>query len=154
MPLLFLIISSVLNIVFDVLFITQFNMGIHGAAVATVAAQGVSALLCLVYIHKKCPMLIPQKKHFRNNALLYKELIAQGFSMGFMLSIVTLGSVVLQRAINGLGYLVIAGHTAALKLNSFCYMPISHNSHRSYYIRFTKQGSRPAQPDTKSRTLR
>ncbi|MDR1838271.1 MAG: MATE family efflux transporter [Treponema sp.] len=125
MPLLFLIISSLLNILFDILFITSFNMGVHGAAVATVAAQGISALLCIVYIFKKCPILIPHKKHFRYDAVLYKELFTQGFSMGFMLSIVTLGSVVLQRAINGLGYLVIAGHIAARKLNSFCMMPIS-----------------------------
>jgi len=124
MPLVFLVISSLLNIVLDILFITQFNMGVSGAAVATVAAQGISALLCLIYIYKKCPILIPQKKHFHNEASLYKELVAQGFSMGFMMSIVTLGSVVLQRAINGLGYLVIAGHIAARKLNSFCMMPI------------------------------
>jgi len=124
MPLLFLIISSLLNILLDILFITQFNMGVHGAAAATVTAQGVSALLCLIYIYKKCPILIPEKKHFRNDVSLYKELIAQGLSMGFMLSIVTLGSVILQRAINGLGYLVIAGHIAARKLNSFCMMPI------------------------------
>ncbi|MDR2598027.1 MAG: MATE family efflux transporter [Treponema sp.] len=124
MPLIFLVISSLLNIGLDILFITQFKMGVRGAAAATVAAQGISALLCLIYIYKKCPILIPQKKHFRNNASLYKELAAQGFSMGFMYSIVTLGSVTLQRAINGLGYLVIAGHIAARKLNSFCMMPI------------------------------
>jgi len=125
MPLIFLIISSILNVSLDVLFITQFNMGVLGASAATVTAQGISALLCLIYIYKKCPVLIPQKKHFRNNVSLYKELMAQGFSMGFMLSIVTLGSVILQRAINGLGYLVIAGHIAARKLNSFCLIPIS-----------------------------
>jgi len=124
MPLVFLVISSLLNIGLDILFITQFNMGVRGAAAATVAAQGISVLLCLIYIYIKCPILIPQKKHFRNNAPLYRELVAQGFSMGFMLSIVTLGSVVLQRAINGLGYLVIAGHIAARKLNSFCMIPI------------------------------
>jgi putative MATE family efflux protein len=124
MPLLFLIISSLLNIVFDILFITSFNMGVRGAAAATVAAQGISVLLCLIYIYRKCPMLIPGKKHFRYDAVLYKELAAQGFSMGFMLSIVSLGSVVLQRAINGLGYLVIAGHIAARKLNGLCMMPI------------------------------
>ena len=124
MPLLFLIISSVLNVVFDILFITSFNMGVRGAAAATVAAQGISSALCLVYIFLKCPILIPQKKHFRYNTALYKELVGQGFSMGFMMSIVTLGSVILQRAINGLGYLVIAGHIAARKLNSFCMMPI------------------------------
>ena len=125
MPLVFLVISSLLNVVLDILFITKFNMGVRGAAAATVTAQGISALLCLIYIYKKSPVLMPQKKHFRNNVSLYKELVAQGFSMGFMLSIVTLGSVVLQRAINGLGYLVIAGHIAARRLNSFCFMPLS-----------------------------
>jgi len=99
-------------------------MGVRGAAAATVAAQGTSALLCLIYIYKKCPVLIPQKRHFRGNTALYKELMAQGLSMGFMLSIVSLGTVVLQRSINGLGYLVIAGHIAARKLNSFCLIPI------------------------------
>jgi len=124
MPLLFLIISSLLNIILDILFITQFNMGVRGAAVATVAAQGISAVLCIVYIFKKCPELVPRREHFHFDAVLYKELLGQGFSMGFMMSIVTLGSVVLQRAINGLGYLVIAGHIAARKLSSFCMTPI------------------------------
>jgi len=125
MPLLFLVISSVLNIVFDIFFITQLQMGVRGAAIATVMAQGISATSCIVYIIKRCPILVPRKEHFRFDALLYKELVAQGFSMGLMFSIVFLGSVVLQRSINGLGYLVIAGHIAARKLNSFCMMPIS-----------------------------
>jgi putative MATE family efflux protein len=125
MPFLFLVISSVLNIVFDIIFITRFNLGVRGAAVATVAAQSISTALCLVYIFKKCPILIPQKKHFRYDAELYKELLAQGLSMAFMLSIVYLGTVALQRAINGLGYLVIAGHIAARKINSFCMMPMN-----------------------------
>ncbi|MDR2729849.1 MAG: MATE family efflux transporter [Treponema sp.] len=124
MPLLFLIVSSLLNIALDILFITSFNMGVRGAAVATVLAQGVSTALCLVYIFKKCPILIPSKKHFRYDAALYKELAAQGFSMGFMMSIVTLGSTVLQRGINGLGYLVIAGHIATRKLNFLCMIPV------------------------------
>ena len=124
MPLLFLIVSSVLNIALDILFITQFGMGVSGAAAATVVAQGISAILCLFYIFKKCPELIPRREHFRFDAVLYKELLGQGFSMGFMMSIVTLGSVVLQRAINGLGYLVIAGHIAARKLSGLCLMPI------------------------------
>jgi putative MATE family efflux protein len=125
MPLLFLVISSILNIVFDILFITSFNMGVRGAAVATVAAQSVSTLLCLFYIFFKCPMLIPRKKHFRYDIALYKELVAQGLSMGFMISIVTFGTVALQRAINGLGYIVIAGHIAARKINSFGMMPMN-----------------------------
>nr|WP_321026393.1 MATE family efflux transporter [Clostridium neonatale] len=123
MPLVFLIISSIINVVLDILFITEFNMGIKGAAVATVIAQGISALLCVIYIYKKAPILIPSKKHFAFDKELYKELLGQGFSMGFMMSIVSAGTVILQTAINNFGYLIIAGHTAARKLNSFCMMP-------------------------------
>lgn len=125
MPLVFLIISSALNIALDILFITKFNMGIQGAAIATVIAQGISAILCILYIYRKCPILIPSKKHFKLDKDLYKELLGQGLSMGFMLSIVSTGTVILQSAINNLGYLIIAGHTAARKLNSFCMMPAS-----------------------------
>jgi putative MATE family efflux protein len=125
MPLLFLIISSILNIVFDIIFITSFKMGVHGAAAATVAAQSISTSLCLFYIFKRSRILIPFKEHFHYDAPLYKELISQGFSMGFMMSIVALGSVVLQSAINGLGHLVIAGHITARRISSFCMMPMN-----------------------------
>ena len=124
MPLAFLIISSAINIVLDVLFITQFQMGIRGAAVATVVAQGISAVLCAIYIMKKCKILIPAREHFKVDGPLYLELTGQGLSMGFMLAIVSAGTVILQYAINQLGYLIIAGHTAARKLNSFCSMPL------------------------------
>lgn len=123
MPLLFLLISSVLNIGLDLLLITQFGFGIEGAAIATVIAQGISALLCIIYIYKKCPMLLPGKEHFKIDKRLYKELAGQGFSMGFMMSIVSTGTVILQTAINKLGYLTIAGHITARKLSSFCMMP-------------------------------
>ena len=125
MPLVFLILSSILNIILDILFITQFNMGIRGAAVATVIAQGISAVLCIIYIYMKCPILIPKKEHFVFDKELYKELLGQGLSMGVMLLIVSTGTVILQTAINNLGYLIIAGHTAARKLNSFATIPIS-----------------------------
>ncbi|MDO5292017.1 MAG: MATE family efflux transporter [bacterium] len=125
MPLVFLIISSVLNIVLDLAFITQFHMGIRGAAVATVISQCVSAIFCIFYIIKKCPMLLPQRRHFHVEKELYIELIGQGLSSGFMVSIVSMGTVILQTAINGLGYLVIAGHVSARKLNSFCIMPLT-----------------------------
>lgn len=125
MPLVFLMISSVLNIILDVCFITVFDMGILGAAVSTVIAQGISAVLCIIYIYKKNPVLIPSKEDFSVDKELYKELLGQGLSMGFMLSIVSTGTVVLQTAINNLGYLIIAGHTSARKLFSFCMMPVA-----------------------------
>lgn len=125
MPLVFLMISSILNIVLDIFFITVLGMGIFGAAVATVIAQGISAVLCIIYIYKKNPILIPSKEDFNVGKELYKELLGQGLSMGFMLSIVSTGTVVLQTAINNLGYLIIAGHTSARKLFSFCMMPVA-----------------------------
>lgn len=125
MPLVFLIVSSAINIVLDIVFITQFSMGIQGAAVATVIAQAISALFCFIYIYKKSPLLIPTRKHFAVGKDMYKELIGQGFSMGLMMAIVSAGTVILQTAINKFGYLIIAGHTTARKINSFCMMPAS-----------------------------
>lgn len=123
MPLIFLIISSVINVVLDYVFIVYGHRGIRGAAEATVIAQAISGLLCIIYIMKKTPILICSRKDFHVGKRLYKELIGQGFSMGLMGSIVSIGTVILQSAINPLGYKIIAGHTAARKLNSFCSMP-------------------------------
>ena len=123
MPLVFLVLSSVLNIVLDLFFIKQVGMGVQGAAVATVIAQGMSVVACLVYIVKKADILIPKKKHFVWDKALYLEMLAQGFSMAFMSAIVYAGTAILQSGINSLGYLVIAGHVAARKLFSFLMMP-------------------------------
>ena len=123
-PLIFLIISSVLNIVLDIVFIRYGGMGIEGAALATVISQGISAVLCIIYIFKKVPDLIPSGRHFKAGRQLYAELLGQGFSMGFMLSIVSLGTVMIQFGVNGLGKLTIAGHTASRRLSYFFMMPL------------------------------
>ncbi len=124
MPLMFLIMSSIFNIVLDFVFIAKLDMGVRGAAVATVISQGISVILCIIYMIKKTRILIPEKRHFAVGADLYQELLGQGLSMGFMSSIVSAGSVILQYGINGLGYLTIASHTAARKLYTFANMPI------------------------------
>jgi putative MATE family efflux protein len=125
MPLVFLVVSSCFNIVLDIIFITSLNMGVQGAAVATVISQGISVVFCIIYIMKKSRILVPEKEHFAVDGSLYQEMLGQGFSMGFMSSIVSAGSVILQYGINGLGYLIIAGHTAARKLYMFSIMPVS-----------------------------
>ena len=89
------------------------RLGVAGAAVATVISQGVSVVLCILYIFLRVKILLPEKQHFRVGSHLYWELFSQSISMGLMSSIVSAGSVVLQYGINGLGTLVIAGHTAA-----------------------------------------
>ncbi len=127
-PLLFLVFSSCANIVLDIIFITRLGMGVRGAAIATVLAQGISVVLCVIYIAYRSRILMPSRKHFAVDAGLYREMLGQGFSMGFMNSIVSLGSVILQYGINGLGYLIIAAHTAARKLYMFSIMPITSMS--------------------------
>lgn len=79
-PLIFLIIASVLNVVLDILFITRFHMGVRGAAIATIISQGIAAILCIIYIIKKCPILIPERRHFTFNKELYGELLGQGLA--------------------------------------------------------------------------
>lgn len=125
MPLVFLIFSSFLNILLDILFITRFSMGIAGAAYATVISQAVSAVLCAVYLWKRAPLLIPQRKHFSYEPVIFMETLTQGLSMAFMQSVVSAGTVVLQYGINGFGTLIIAGHTTARKIYSLFVMPFS-----------------------------
>lgn len=115
-PVIVLVISSVINVVLDLLFISVFQMGVFGAAMATVLAQGVSVIICAIYIVKKCRILLPGKEHFHVEKELYQELVFQGLSMGFMSAIVSSGSIILQSGINHFGTMIIAGHTAARKL--------------------------------------
>lgn len=122
-PLIFLVIASVLNVALDYLMVEVWNLGIRGAAIATVISQAISVVFCLLYILLRCPILIPSKRHFRLEKPIMTEMMGQGLSMGLMSSIVNIGTVTLQSGINGLGYLVIAGHTAARKLFSFCSLP-------------------------------
>ena len=124
MPLVFLIFSSCLNVGLDYWFVAGLEMGVRGAAVATVLSQALSVALCIVYILRYAKHLVPSRRHFRLEKGLYRELITQGLSMGLMSSIVSAGSVILQYGINGLGTLVIAGHTAARKLFTFTDMPV------------------------------
>ena len=145
MPLVFLLLSSGLNILLDLLFIARMGMGVQGAAVATVISQGVSVLLCIAYVFAKVKLLLPEKQHFRVGRHLYWELFSQSISMGLMSSIVSAGSVVLQYGINGLGTLVIAGHTAARKMFMFTDMPLL--SMASAGSTFVSQNCGAGQPD-------
>lgn len=124
-PLIILIIGTLLNIILDIYFVANLHLGIEGAAYATVIAQSFVVILSIFYVLKKCPMLLPRKKDFTFDKHLYVELAAQGASMGFMLSIVSLGTIVLQGAINSFGKVTLAAHTTARKLFGLFSMPLS-----------------------------
>lgn len=124
-PLVILIISTVLNIALDLLLVVVFKAGVIGAAAATVAAQAISAGVCLLYLLKKRPMLLVSKKDFKFTAKTTAELLSSGLGMALMFSIVDIGSVVLQNGINGFGKDIITAHTAARKIFSLTIMPYS-----------------------------
>ena len=124
-PLLILLVTSVINIGLDILFIKRFNTGIKGAAIATVISQAISALLCIVYMYIKADILIPKLKHFKYNYYVYADLSTQGFAMGFMSSIVSIGTVILQTAVNGMGVTIIAAQTTGRRIMFFLMMPMS-----------------------------
>lgn len=124
MPLVFLILSSLLNIVLDILFVVYMGYGIEGAAVATVIAQSTSVVVVAVYIMRKAPIIVPKPVHFKVRPKLMKDLAGQGLSMALMSSFVIVGTVILQYAINDMGYLIIAGHTVARRIHSLFLLPI------------------------------
>ena len=152
MPLVFLLISSGLNVALDLWFIAGLGMGVQGAAVATVIAQGISVVLCILYVMRRVPLLLPARKHWAVGQHLYWELFSQSISMGLMSSIVSAGSVVLQYGINGLGTLTIAGHTAARKLFSFTSMPLISMANAG--STFVSQNRGAAQPERVRKGMR
>lgn len=122
-PLVFLTLSSFMNIGLDLLCILVFRMGVMGAALATVVSQLVSGLLCLVYMIKKFEILHISKEEWRINAGHVKMLCGMGIPMGLQYSITAIGSVILQTAVNGLGSLAVASVTAASKVSMFFCCP-------------------------------
>lgn len=124
-PLIFLIISTVLNIFLDYAFILYLHMGVAGAAFATVLSQGFSAILCFLYMYKKYPQLRLSCQDIRPHKEVYKKLLSTGLSMSFMMSFVQFGTLTLQTSINTFGINTIVAHAAARKVTSIYFMPSS-----------------------------
>lgn len=124
-PLLFLILAAFLNIAMDYGFILCLHTGVEGAAYATVIAQAVSAFLCFLYMRRKYPQLTLKKEDFKPDMILYKKLFGAGLSMGFMTSLVGIGTMALQTSINTFGTDIIVAHTAARKISSIYMLPFS-----------------------------
>lgn len=118
-PLFFLLLSSGLNIVLDLLCIITFQMGVSGAAIATVSSQLISGLLCLFYMIKKYEILHITKEEWKPNLQHMKVLCSMGVPMGLQYSITAIGSVIVQTAVNGLGAMAVAATTAANKVSMF-----------------------------------
>lgn len=123
-PLLFLLFSSVLNVGLDAAFMGPLGMGVRGAAVATVLAQGISAVLGAVYLVRSYPELHFTHAHLKKSARrAVMNMFWAGMSMGLMSAIYNLGSVALQSSINALGSVYITAQTAARRMAEMYFIP-------------------------------
>lgn len=115
-PLYFLLLASVLNIILDFVLIVFAKMGTAGAAYATVIGQGVSAVLCFIYMYVKFPLLRLSREDFYYDWDNSKKLLSLGIPMAINYSITAIGTMILQAAINVFGSSVVASYTAASKI--------------------------------------
>ena len=123
-PVIFLALSSVINIVLDMVFILLFHMGVEGPALATVISQGISGLICLFYIKRKFTILKITGEEWRPRRYHIWKLCFIGIPMGLQYSITAIGTLVLQSSLNSFGAVAVAGVTAAQKIGNFITCPI------------------------------
>ncbi len=123
-PLYFLIFSSVLNIILDYVLIKFTQMGVKGAAVATVLAQLLSVILCFVVILNNFKIIRLKKNDFHFSASLFKNMMSAGMAMAVMNSIFSIGSIIMQGSINALGEDIIAAHLGSRKVAEMFMQPL------------------------------
>lgn len=125
-PLIYLIISSVINVLLDLLFVAVLRMGVGSAAVATILSQFLSAFLCLFRLTRKSPEEYRVcLSHIRFDLPMLKQIIANGLPAGFQNSIIALANVVVQSNINKFGKMAVAGSGAYSKIEGFGFLPIT-----------------------------
>ena len=115
-PLYFLIVSAGLNILLDIVFIANFNMGVLGAALATLISQGISGVLCIAYTWKKVEILVPSTSDLHLDHQCVKNQLQMGIPMALQFSITAIGTIMVQSALNLLGTVAMASYTVACKI--------------------------------------
>ncbi len=122
-PLLFLALSAVTNIVLDIVFIVSFHMGVAGAAWATVISQYLSAICIVFYFFRKAPDLCPQKRHMRFQKVLMQFILSNSSLTAIQQSIMNFGILMVQGLVNSFGFAASAAFAAVVKIDAFAYMP-------------------------------
>ena len=122
-PLFFLIISTVLNILLELVFILYLHMGVAGAGLATVVAQTITFIILYFYIRHHIPYLILTRKDFKIDKAEIKELLHISLPMGFQSSIIAIGSIILQVMLNTLGANAVAAYTVAGRVEQIATLP-------------------------------
>ena len=122
-PVYFLLLSSLMNIALDFFTILVLGMGVRGPALATVISQGISAVLCLIYMIRHYPILHMKQGEWQPDGRMLCALCGMGIPMGLQYSITAIGSVILQTAVNTLGSVAVASVTAGGKIGTFFCCP-------------------------------
>ena len=123
-PLWFLGTAALLNIALDLVFVLVFHWGIAGAAAATVLAQYVSGAGLLVYVLLRCPELLPQKCHLRWDPQILREIGDLSFLTCAQQSAMNFGILLIQRLVDSFGAVTMAAFAAAVKIDTFAYLPV------------------------------
>lgn len=116
-PLAFLTISCLLNIGLVIVMVATFEWGVGGAALATVVAQAVSVVLCIVYIRVRIPELRVRREDWKASRSVVREHLRLGLPMGFQTSIISIGTLTVQVALNGLGPDAVAAYTTGMRVD-------------------------------------
>lgn len=124
-PLYFLVMACCINIVLDFVLILCFHMGVAGAGAATIFSQLLSGICCCIFIRKKMPALWISRKHFQLSSHEIGQHLRVALPMAFQMSIIAIGALILQVALNGLGAVSVAAYTAAQKIDSIATMPLN-----------------------------
>ncbi|WP_317367220.1 MATE family efflux transporter [uncultured Tyzzerella sp.] len=124
-PLFYLIISSIVNLVLDIVFIAIFKTGVGGAALATVISQIISAILCFIQLIKTNEIYKLQIKKIRFNKIILKQIIKIGLPSGVQNSIIAFANVIVQSNVNSFGEMAMAGYGAYTKIEGFGFLPIN-----------------------------
>lgn len=122
-PFWFLFLSTVLNIILDLVCILVFKWGVAGAAIATLLSQGISAVLCFIYMYRRFEILQSTRDERKFNSRLAGNLLWIGVPMGLQFSITAIGSIMLQSANNALGAASVAAFASAIRIKSFFMCP-------------------------------
>lgn len=124
-PLYYLIFSSVLNVVLDILFIAVFKWGVWAAAVATTISQAASAVLCLIQLFKKGTIYQIKLKQIGFDGEMLKEILRYGLPAGIQNSVIGLANVIVQSNINSFGKVATAAYGTHAKIEGFAFLPIN-----------------------------
>jgi putative efflux protein, MATE family len=124
-PLIFLVIACVLNAGLVIVFVGVLHLGIAGAAGATVVAQSISVILCLILIARRMPVLHLSRADWRLGGGELRESAGLGLTMGFQMSVIAVGAAMLQYGINSLGTDAVAAFTAAMRVDQVATTPLA-----------------------------